>query len=32
MPGIKKVRLDVAELGDTANPGTIVVSVTGGGG
>jgi hypothetical protein len=25
-----KVRLDGAELGDTGNPGTVAVSITGG--
>lgn len=30
LPGLSKVRLDVAEVGDTTNRGTVVVTVTGG--
>ncbi len=30
MPGLGKVRLDVAELGDMANPGTVAVTIMGG--
>jgi hypothetical protein len=29
LPGARKVRLDVAELGDTANPGTVAVTIVG---
>lgn len=29
IPGVTKVRLDVAEYGDTVNPGTVVVTITG---
>jgi hypothetical protein len=29
LPGMQKVRLDLAELGDTAHPGAVVVGITG---